>query len=356
MTSDFATPTTTTTPDSVPVEAPVLWYRDPISCLQSTFASVLDRAGVNPLFALGAGWEFLYVPDDVRSEEFYYPCRHEGDLGRSLFPHHDVSSSWWCPADPDDPLREIREAMTEGRLVIAAVDNFYLPFRPAFGDVHAAHLLVVYGLDERRGLVHVSDAMPPAFQGPIPLDDFLNSWGSANPQDHQDAFFSDSEISRRCLSVSVGSLGGAGADPGPEQLAGWLRGNLERFDDPGMVAGLGGLAGLDGCLGELTLRAQAGEVRALQELYPFGWGMQAQAALHGELLRDRGAAWRSPALAGAGRAVESVAHAWTPLRITAAHGLDDPAAAADDLRRHAGVLRWRHTEAIEAVRRALDEL
>ncbi len=86
MTSDFATPTTTSPTDSVPVEAPLLWYRDPISCLQSTFASVLDRAGVNPLVALGAGWEFLYVPDDVRSEEFYYPCRYEGDLGRSLFP------------------------------------------------------------------------------------------------------------------------------------------------------------------------------------------------------------------------------------------------------------------------------
>ncbi|MFD8817110.1 BtrH N-terminal domain-containing protein [Streptomyces sp. NPDC059627] len=350
MTSDSLT---SARPGALVLEAPVLWYRDPVSCLQSTFASVLARAGVNPLYALGAGWEFRYVPDDVRSEEFYYPCRHPGDLGRSLLPYHEVSSSWWCPADPADPLREIRAALAEERLVITAVDNYHLPFRPAFGDVHAAHLLIVYGLDEQRGLVHVSDAMPPAFQGPIPLDYFLRSWGSANPQDHQDAFFSDSRISRRCLSVSVGS---GGADPDPERLARWLRANLERFEDPGTTAGLAGLPGLDGYLRELTSRARAGEVRALQELYPFGWGMQAQAALHGELLRDRGAAWDVPELAAAGRAVEGVAHAWTPLRITAAHGLGDPAAAADDLRRHAGVLRWRHTAAVESVRRALSAL
>ncbi len=215
MTSDFATPTTTSPTDSVPVEAPLLWYRDPISCLQSTFASVLDRAGVNPLVALGAGWGVPVRPGRRTVGGVLLPLPLRGRPRPQPLPHHDVSSSWWCPADPDDPLREIREAMTEGRLVIAAVDNFHLPFRPAFGDVHAAHLLVVYGLDERRGLVHVSDAMPPAFQGPIPLDDFLNSWGSANPQDHQDAFFSDSEISRRCLSVSVGSLGGAAPTPDP---------------------------------------------------------------------------------------------------------------------------------------------
>ena len=54
-----------------------------------------------------------------------------------------------------------------GVLPIAAVDNFHLPFRPAFHDVHAAHLLVVYRITDTD--VYVSDAQPPAFQGPIPI-------------------------------------------------------------------------------------------------------------------------------------------------------------------------------------------
>ncbi len=182
--------------------APVLWYRDPISCLQSTFATVLTRAGEDPLAVLGAGWHFRYLPGDVRSEEFYYPCTDD-DLGAAIAPHQALHSRWWRPADADDPLRELRAALEADKLVIAAVDNFHLPFRPAFGDVHAAHLLIVYGLDEYRGVVHVSDAMPPAYRGPIPIDAFMRSWGSANPADEQDAFFSSSEIGRRCLDVEV---------------------------------------------------------------------------------------------------------------------------------------------------------
>ena len=150
---------------------PELWYRDLVSCLQATFGSVLARAGADPLSVLGAGWRFLHRPGDVRSEEFYYPCpaskSGEIDLGSALAPHHELHSRWWQPADENDVWREVRETLADDRLVIAAVDNFHLPFRPAYGDVHAAHLVVVYGLDETRGVVYVSDAMPPAFRGAV---------------------------------------------------------------------------------------------------------------------------------------------------------------------------------------------
>ena len=155
---------------------PKLWYCDLISCLQATFGSVVARLGVCPLHVLGAGWQFLHLPGDVRSEEFYYPCppgeSGEADLGAALAPHHGLHSRWWRPADEDDPWREMRQILSEDRLVIAAVDNFHLPFRPAYSDVHAAHLVVVYGLDEVRGLVYVSDAMPPAFRGAVPIEAF----------------------------------------------------------------------------------------------------------------------------------------------------------------------------------------
>ena len=192
--------------EALPVQGPtsLLWYRDVISCLQSTLAAVLIQAGHEPLPVLGAHWEFLFQPGTVRSEEFYYPCRYPDDPARSLAPDFPVRSQWVWPASDADPLAEIRAALAAGRPIIAGVDNFFLPFRPAFGDVHAAHLLVVTGLDEAAGRISVSDAMPPAFAGSIALPDFMNAWSSTNPRDVQDAFFSDSGIDRRMLEVSLG--------------------------------------------------------------------------------------------------------------------------------------------------------
>ncbi|SCG69359.1 BtrH N-terminal domain-containing protein [Micromonospora halophytica] len=322
---------------------PEWWYRDLVSCLHATVGSVLARAGADPLAVLGAGWQFLHLPGDVRSEEFYYPCA-EGEQGAALAPHHDLSARWWQPADEGDVWREVREALADDRLVIAAVDNFHLPFRPAYGDVHAAHLVLVWGLDERRGVVHVSDAMPPAFRGAVPIRDFLSSWGSANPIDVQDAFFSDSRIGRRCLDVR---LNAQPADLTPELLGGFLRTNTEGFTTK--TPARTGLAGYDVFAAELVERCRAGDAGALRELYPFGWAMQAQASLHGELLRRSGRDWGDPALAGAGRRVESVAHAWTGLRFTGAHGLADPRSAASGIAHHATRLRGAYARAVDAV-------
>jgi hypothetical protein len=327
---------------------PEWWYRDLVSCLQATFGTVLARTGADPLSVLGAGWRFLHLPGDVRSEEFYYPCAAgesgEIDLGSALAPHHELHSRWWQPADENDVWREVRETLADDRLVIAAVDNFHLPFRPAYGDVHAAHLVVVYGLDETRGVVYVSDAMPPAFRGAVPIEEFLRSWGSANPSDVQDAFFSNSRIGRRCLDVRLD------AEPAPltrELLGGFLRTDVEAFTS--VTSARTGLAGYNAFAAELVERCRAGDAGALRDLYPFGWGMQAQASLHGELLRRCGREWGDPALAGAGRAVEAVAHAWTGLRFTGAHGLDDPRAAAADIAHHATVLRGKYAGAVDAV-------
>jgi hypothetical protein len=326
---------------------PELWCRDLISCLQATFGSLLARLGADPLAVLGAGWRFLHLPGDVRFDEFYYPCQ-DGDLGAALAPHHKLRARWWQPADEDDVLREIRESLIDDRLVIAAVDNFHLPFRPAYGDVHAAHLVVVYGLDEVRRLVYVSDAMPPAFRGAVPIEAFLRSWGSANPPDAQDAFFSDSQIGRRCLDVR---LDAPPAPLTPELLGGYLRADVDDFTTA--TSARTGLAGLDEFARELVDRCRTGDATALRELYPFGWAMQAQASLHGELLRRCGREWGDPVLAEAGRAVEAVAHAWTGLRITGAHGLDDPRAISADIAHHATVLRGKYAYAVDAVSAAI---
>jgi hypothetical protein len=84
--------------------------------------------------------------------------------------------------------------------------------------------------------------------------------------------------------------------------------------------------------------------------------MQAQAALHGEYLQDRARAWQCTALAEAARAVQSVAHAWTGVRVTAAHGVDAPRAAHPDLSRHARRLRQAYEAAMDAIGAAAGEL
>lgn len=321
------------------------WYRDPISCLQSTLATVLLAAGAEPLPVLGLAWELRFQPGRVGREEFAYPCRFEGDVARSLAPYHPIRSRWWSPADEEDPLAELARRIEDGELPIAAVDNYHLPFRPAFHDVHAAHLVVVYAVDRERDEVGVSDAQPPAFRGAIPAEDFLAAWSSSNPADAEDAFFSDSAIGRRCLSVE---LEGPIPPLDRERLRAALEENLAGF--------VTGLAGLGRYVDDLEARAAANERRPLEELYAFGWGMQAQTYLHGELLRETGAGWSVPELAEAGRAVQAVASAWTGLRMTGAHGLGAPAAAAADLRRHGDRLRRRYEEALERVTQAVESL
>ncbi|MEV6980967.1 BtrH N-terminal domain-containing protein [Sphaerisporangium sp. NPDC051017] len=333
---------------TTPPAAPALWYRDLISCLQSTLAAALLREGRDPVDALGAHWEFLFKPGDVTSEEFYYPCRYPGDLGRSLAPHHGLSTTWHRPADPGDPLEDVRRALKDGHHPVIAVDNFHLPFRPAYQDVHAAHLIVVYGLDEAAGQAYVSDAMPPAHAGPIPVDALLAAWTSANPKDVQDAFFSDSAIGGRYLTVTVGDAPATT----PAFVREVLTAGVAGFEADRDTAGWGGLAGVRDFTTSLADRARAGDARALEEAYPFGWGMQAQAALHAEFLRSCGTRWELPALREAGRLAEHVAHAWTGVRITAAHGRRDPAAAAPDLARHGGRLVAAYEAAVAGLREA----
>ena len=184
-----------------------------------------------------------------------------------------------------------------------------------------------------------------AFRGAVPIEAFLRSWGSANPTDVQDAFFSDSRIGRRCLDVRLD------APPRPADARTARRVTCAPTSRPSPRPPRPGRGspGSDEFAGELLDRCRAGDAGALRELYPFGWAMQAQASLHGELLRRSRPRLGDPALAGAGRAVEAVAHAWTGLRFTGAHGLADPRAVSPDIAHHATVLRGTYARAVDAV-------
>jgi hypothetical protein len=336
------------------VEPVELWTRDLGSCLQAVFATLLLHRRQDPVATLGAAWDFRYEPGDWRSEEFYYPCG-DRSLAESLAPHHPMTSTWHrAPAQAADPLRPLREELRASRLPIAAVDNFHLPFRPAFGDVHAAHLLVVNGVDDERGLVHVSDAQPPEFQGPIPVADFLRAWGSSNPEDTQDAFFSNSPLDRRWLGVRF-----TGDFPTADR--GWLAGvmaeNVRRLRRPEPGPVWSGLAGVERYVERvLEQAAGAGRSDALEELYVLSWGLQAQADLHAQFLRGFGVAEDLPAMREASCLVDGVAHAWTGFRMTAAHGRLDRPDFGQELRWHGRRLVRAHDEAVDAIELALEEM
>jgi butirosin biosynthesis protein H-like len=320
---------------------PLLWCRDSVSCVQSTIAAVAHRAGLDPLEPLGAGWQFTYLPGDVTNEEFYVPTP-DGDLARTVCPHHPIRSAWRVPGEGADPLHALAGWLDAGVWPVAAVDNYHLPFRPAYHDVHAAHLLIVYGIDRSGERVWVSDAMPPAYQGPIAAADFLAAWSSGNPADPQDDFFSSRRIERRWLELTVTEPASALDE---ETLLAAIRADTAAYDEGGLDPVRRGRDGLARWSAEVTERAAAGDGAALTETYVLGWSQQAQADLHAELLLDRGRRWRRPDLAEAGRLVQRAAHAWTGVRITAAHNRLDPRRALPDLRRHLTRLRGRFEEA-----------
>lgn len=328
------------------------WYRDPLSCLQSTLAALLLRRGEDPLACLGLSWEFLHVPGDFRPEEFYWPCRYPGDVVRSVMPHHPVGSAWHT-ATGSDPFTGLEEELAAGRPPLIAVDNFHLPFRPAYHDVHSEHLLVVHRIDRAAGTVTVSDAQPPEFSGPLSIGALRRAWRVGPYSNEQNVFFSKESGRERHRWISV-RLDTPFPELTPARLTDVLIANLRGFTDP--PHDRSGLAGLRTLTDEIVDRARHGDGRGLVETYTFGWGPQAQTALHGELLRDRGTRWGLPALAEAGRRTEHAAHLWSAVRVHSAHGRSDPRAAAADLARHARRLNDAYERALEAIDEAVPAL
>lgn len=293
------------------------WYDDLASCLQVDVAYVLRRHGWDPIQALGSAWRFACRPGTADPVEFYLPGTGD-DVAGVLAPGQPLHAMWRWPADAADAAARLRAAIDAGRPPIVAVDNFHLPFRPAYQDVHAAHLVVVRGYDDDDGTVLVLDPMPPAFDGPLPESVLDTSRAAVTVTDETDPFFAGSSLRRRWLEVYP---------TGPQPPLSWpwvcdvLRDNLARMtgpprDDDGRLTGIGGLTTY---VEDLPARVRSTGRAVLQELYVVGWWEQAAATLHGEFLATAGRVLHRPALVEAGRLADLVAHEWTGLRIIAAH-------------------------------------
>jgi hypothetical protein len=298
------------------------WRHDLTHCLHTTFGVLVGFYGLEPLHVLGSGWGFGYRLDDVRREEYYFPCL-DGSLLASLAPHHRLVSRWHEPGDAAQGWEDVRATVAAGQPVAVAADNFYLPFRPAFSDVHTNHLLAVYGFDDDAGTAYVADPVPPRFDGAIAIDALTHARNSSNPIKHErDMFFTANPIANRWLTVE--STG-----PQPTFDATFVRrallSNLDGFA-VGRVRGpvMRGMAGLRHFLTDCLARI-AEEPHRLDEIFIVAGATLAITGLHADFLADCGRRLGVPHLVEVGRQVDRVAHHWTALRIGVANARSAPA-------------------------------
>ncbi|MFJ1895329.1 BtrH N-terminal domain-containing protein [Streptomyces sp. NPDC088115] len=297
----------------------VSWYDDLSSCLQMDIGYVLERAGWDPVQALGAGWRFSAPTGPVESVEYFHPA---GDRIEEYFClHHPVSLRWHSPRDAAAAHHDVVASLTRGVLPVVAVNNYHLPFRPAYHDVHAAHLLVVTGYEPEREVYRIVDPMPPAHRGDLPRSVLEEARSSLAVDDASDPFFAGSSPAWRWLEVRT-------TGPQPTLSLPWLREVVT--DNVASMRGTGGAEGpavLARLLDELPGRIRREGRRALQEIYVLGWPAQAETSLHSTFLTRAGLRFERPDLVEAARWVDLVAHSWTGLRVGSAHGAvaDHPA-------------------------------
>ncbi|MEU3309051.1 BtrH N-terminal domain-containing protein [Nocardiopsis sp. NPDC055551] len=293
------------------------WRHDLTHCLHNTAGVLLDHHGLDPIEALGAAWGFHY-PGDVRREEYYLPGASD-DLFACLAPFHGVTSRWHHPTDSEQGWLQVRRRLVAGEIVAVAADNFHLPFRPAYQDVHTNHLLAVHGFDDERGEVLVADPTPPAYQGPIPLAAFTAARDSGNPVVHErDKFFTSNPIGNRWLELTVEA---EQPEFTPEFVGRVIDANVRGLLEPSTSA-TSGLSGLRAFLDRFrggSEPAGGGSDEAFIVIGP----LLAVTGLHAEFLARAGKTFGVPRLRELARTVDGVAHEWSALRIAVANARTD---------------------------------
>ncbi|MER0240490.1 BtrH N-terminal domain-containing protein [Streptomyces sp. HSW2009] len=329
------------------------WRHDLVGCLWTSAGSLLDHHGAPVLETLGAAWGFRHLPADLRREEYYYPTDPGTSLWEALAPYHPVRSRWHEPVDAEAGWAEVRAEVLAGRPTIVAADNFDLPFRPAYQDVHTNHLVIVHGFDQRAGTVRVLDAVPPRFHGDIKLAELAAARGSHNPELHdRDLFFTNRPIANRWLEVEIDTTDFPPFDV--DTVRRTIDANLERFAAPPPGDGFAGLAGQRAYLADAVERLAAGQPLA-DEIFLVAGAVLAHTALHADWLALAGRTLGRPQLTEVGRSVERVAHHWTAVRIAGALTRDG-SVGPDRLARRFAALHADHARVLEHLADVRDTL
>ncbi|MEN8649796.1 BtrH N-terminal domain-containing protein [Streptomyces sp. 21So2-11] len=319
------------------------WRHELVHCLHTTAGVMLAQRGLEPISVLGAGWGFHY-PGDLRREEYYLPG-YADSLFSGLAPHHDIHSRWHRPADAEEGWRQVRAELVAGNTVAVAADNFHLPFRPAYRDVHTNHLMVVHGFDDEAAEVLVADPVPPAFQGAIALEAFTAARDSGNPVKHdRDLFFTANPIGNRWLELDTSAPQPA-FDPAFVRHV--LAANVGGLTDPADPA-TSGLAGLSAFLTGAWDRIGA-EPEVVDEVFIVVGPVLASTGLHAAFLDLAGRRFGDVRLRELGRRVDAVAHHWSALRIAVATARAGRSAAVPALRGRTARLIAEYEGVLEAM-------
>ncbi len=281
------------------------------TCLFAVTASLLRHQCWNDVMSLGADWSFNYPVGGIARSEYYLPVR-SGSLMETMLSGQGVTSTWRTTGEASQGWSDLRAAIFSGQPTAIAVDNYYLPFRPAYGDVHSNHLILVYGIDDECDVAYVLDATPPAFKGPIPAAYLRQARASRNPDDgDRDFFFSRSAIAHGQLDVTFP------AEPwAPTQDA--IRGAVRRNID-GLLGGSQSEVWLSGVSGIFQLAGlveqSAGE--HYEDIFIVSGAVLASRGRHAMFLRHAAVLLDKADLSGVARAVEAIAHQWAAVRILA---------------------------------------
>lgn len=149
---------------------------------------------------LGLSWGFG-LPDDGRRDltEFSFPLRPAGDLPSLLRRRGGLDV---CRHDDPDGRALHRYLRLAAEPVIAVVDSFYLPYRPAYGRVHSSRTIIIEGREGDQVLV--DDCWEPTYRGPLEirhLEAARRSEAEADPL--LEPVFTDVQGDAEWFSVSV---------------------------------------------------------------------------------------------------------------------------------------------------------
>ncbi len=139
----------------------------------SLFINMERLAGRAELLA--GRWTFAF-PAELHREtltEFSLPLHPEGFV--TVLARRTGLRIEECSAEG------LYDTLAKGRSIIAAVDSFYLPYRPAFGRVHSHRTIIVHGVHSSG--VEIEDVWPPSYRGVVERGTFERARYSEVPLD-----------------------------------------------------------------------------------------------------------------------------------------------------------------------------
>jgi hypothetical protein len=167
----------------------------------------------------------------------------------------------------------------------------------------------------------VTDRVPPAFTGELPLSDLGNARDSGNPVHHdRDLFFTNAPIANRWFSTTVR------AQPLPwddATVRAVIAGELRDLRNPLPEFEFTGLEGASRFLAGSADRL-ADDDGAADETFVVAGTALADAGIHADWLRRAARDFGRRELAEAARCVDRVAHHWSAVRILAGGRSKDP--------------------------------